>query len=256
MSTTINDLIILGRAVPERIKDGRTTVCVAGYSPTHGMVRIYPTRIDSPLRQWSIVRVRVERNPKDNRAESWKLAGSTDWDNLNRNIDVIGELPKSQHIPLVHSLTIPCVSMLNQPPYGSLGIVEPVMYRWWFDENEQYYQAHQPMFDIFEPEPAVIRTKRDYPMQPRFEYRCGHQCQSRSQHNQQLLEWGCFEYIKKHDDYNQIHDIWKNMGIGDKSWRHYFLVGNQANQRTSFMVINVIRKQVTNVQSMMPIEYI
>lgn len=103
-------------------------------------------------------------------------------------------------------------------------------------------------------EPAVIRTKRDYPMQPRFEYRCGNQCQSRSRHDQQLLEWGCFEFIKKCHDYNQIHDIWRNMGIGNKEWRHFFVVGNQANQRTSFMVINVIRQKITDVQSMIPFD--
>ena len=252
MTTTIDDLIILGRAVPELISNGRTTVCVAGYSPTYGMIRIYPTRPDSPLQQWSIVRVRVERNPNDNRAESWKLAGSTDWDNINRNITKVGELPHHQRLPLVHSLAITCVSLLNQPPYRSLGIVEPVIYRWWFDENEQYYKAHQPMFDIIEP--AVIRTKRDYPMQPRFEYRCGNQCQSRSRHDQQLLEWGCFEFIKKCHDYNQINGIWRNMGIGSKEWRHFFVVGNQANQRTSFMVINVIRQKITDVQSMIPFD--
>jgi hypothetical protein len=40
----INDLIILGRACPEPLKDGRVTVCLAGWSEEYGFIRLYPTR--------------------------------------------------------------------------------------------------------------------------------------------------------------------------------------------------------------------
>lgn len=50
MTQSIDDVVILGRGVPELISDGRVTVCVAGYSDKLGFVRLYPTRIDSPLK--------------------------------------------------------------------------------------------------------------------------------------------------------------------------------------------------------------
>jgi hypothetical protein len=39
------------------------------------------------------------------------------------------------------------------------------------------------------------------------------------------------------------------MGIGSEDeWTHYFLVGNQENQRTSYMVINVLRQKNQEIQ--------
>ena len=57
----ISDLIVLGRAIPEEISDHRQTICVAGYSKELGLIRLYPTRWDSPLKRWNIVKVPVER---------------------------------------------------------------------------------------------------------------------------------------------------------------------------------------------------
>jgi len=42
---TIDDLIMLGRGAPDTMRDGRVTICAAGWSPTLGFVRIYPTSI-------------------------------------------------------------------------------------------------------------------------------------------------------------------------------------------------------------------
>ena len=72
----IDDLIILGRACPEPLKNGRVTVCLGGWSDKFGFVRLYPTRSDIRWKRWDIVRVDVERNPSDTRVESWKIAGS------------------------------------------------------------------------------------------------------------------------------------------------------------------------------------
>jgi hypothetical protein len=72
----VDDLVILGRSSPDRLRDNRISVCTAGYSRALGFIRLYPTRTDSPLRVWNIVSVQVERNPMDSRAESWKIVGA------------------------------------------------------------------------------------------------------------------------------------------------------------------------------------
>lgn len=70
----IDDLIILGKAFPQELKDGRITCCTAGWSPTRGFIRIYPIPPESEkLKRWNIVSTKVERNLNDWRDESWKI---------------------------------------------------------------------------------------------------------------------------------------------------------------------------------------
>lgn len=38
--TVMDDVVILGEAVPDETHDGRKTICTAGYSEKHGLVRI------------------------------------------------------------------------------------------------------------------------------------------------------------------------------------------------------------------------
>ena len=61
---TIDDLIILGRSVPTEMRNGRRTICVGGYSPTYGFIRLYPTFYDFDISRWSIIEVKVERPRK------------------------------------------------------------------------------------------------------------------------------------------------------------------------------------------------
>jgi hypothetical protein len=72
----VEDFVMLGKTVPEPNSDGRVFVCSAGVSAElKTLMRIYPlARRDAPER-WSINRVQVERNLRDNRIESRKLAG-------------------------------------------------------------------------------------------------------------------------------------------------------------------------------------
>ena len=245
MTQQIDDVIILGRGVPELISDGRVTVCVAGYSHQLGFVRLYPTRIDSPLNVWNIVSVEVERNPRDSRAESWKFPDSrTGWSAINQHIEVKGELPRDQRLSLVDQLRAGCVAELNEKRL-SLGIIKPTILRPYLATNQMHRQAYQPLFEIMEH--ADVLTKKDHTLEPRIEYTCGDGCCNRNAHDQQLLDWGCYQWMKHHPGREQ--EIWRNLHFGDDGWLHYFLVGNQANQRTSFMVINVLRQKAAMLQA-------
>lgn len=139
----INDLIILGRAVPDRIKNGRLTVCTAGYSPSHGFIRLYPTRLDSPFVRWSIVSVPVERDNRDHRLESWKIEGSkSEWARLSRKIKVVGKFPPTKRLNLIGNLTDDCVQLIRGEG-RSLGIVKPTIEKTYFAEREDYDEGIQ-----------------------------------------------------------------------------------------------------------------
>jgi len=230
----IEDLIILGRACPERTKDGRVTVCTAGYSPTLGFIRIYPTRIDMPLKRWSIVRVPVERNPRDPRWESWKIQGSrSEWERLSEKVEVLGEYPKKERLRLIMSLVDPCVEAIREEG-RSLGIVKPIIKHFYFSEKEDY-DVLQQMTLLGYPLP---KTRNGYPLHPRIVYRCSG-CRIKDYHDQQILEWGFYEWLRKNPD--KPEQVWENAKILDPDYVKFFLVGNLYKYPNRFIVISVLR---------------
>jgi hypothetical protein len=231
----IDDLIILGRACPEPIKDGRITVCLGGYSQALGFVRIYPTRTDMAWKQWDIVRVEVEKDDRDTREESWKIAGSrTEWDNLSGKIEIVDNFPRGKWRDLIANLVDNCVQDINEA-HRSLGIVKPNIVRRYFADNPLYGQMFQGVLPGFG-EPTKV--KHDFPVEPRVVYRCS-VCKTQNPHDQQVLEWGFYEWIRKNPD--NINQVWKNALIDSPKHDIYFFVGNQFKHRTSFVVISILR---------------
>jgi len=235
----IKDLVVLGRACPEPLSDGRVTVCMAGWSDTKGFMRLYPTRKDMSFHQWDIIEVDVEQNAKDTRLESWKITGAkSEWDNLASKVKVVSHMSSVEtRRNLIGNLTDSCVNVVNEAK-RSLGIIKPSILRTHFQDNKSYGQLFQQAMPGFtELDDAMV--KRDFPKEPRITYRCP-DCQTASkQHDQQVLEWGFYEWMRKNPD--NIDQVWKNADIGEADRDHYFLVGNQAAHRNSFMIISVLR---------------
>lgn len=230
----IDDLVILGRGAPDVLKDGRVAICVAGWSQSLGFVRIYPTRLTSPLRQWNVVSVQVERNPSDSRKESWKIVGSaSDWDRLDQNIEVQGSLQRAERVALIPKLASGCVVDLNESR-TSLGIVHPAELKGYLSEREDVDHTVQRTLLGG----TVPKTKINYPLRPRAAYRC-ESCRADNPHDQQIIEIGCYEWFRKNPGCEA--QVFENLRLADPDYEKYLLVGNQANHRTSYLVIGVIR---------------
>ena len=238
-SRIIDDLTILGRAIPEEISDHRQTICAAGYSPELGLVRLYPTRWDSPLNRWNIVTVPVERPRKplyDGRRESWKIQGSrSEWDQLSKKIEHTGILRKKpDKISMIQGLVFPCTSLLSSKDM-SLGIIKPEIIDYEYIRNTQKKDVRlQTLNGSFR-----LMTKNDFYYIPKIKYRCS-ECKSKRPHNQQLLEWGFWEGMRKNP--GDIDSVWDNVGFGDQeNWDFYFLVGNLWQYPKSFNIISILR---------------
>ena len=242
---TINDFILLGRAVPEERKDGRRTICAAGYSRTHGFIRLYPTRPDMKWSRWDVCRVKVQRNPKDSRVESWRLA-EPNWAKINDSIKVIGTLPESERWPLISSLVTGCVQDLNKARV-SLGIVFPqsksLSGEW--VENKLRDKPYQMSMGAAFTYTEYVDLKRDYYLEPRIMYRCS-DCKVKTKHKMQILEWGFYRWQSRYDGEDKAafiehsDKVWENAHLYQPDYDTFLFVGNQQNQRTSFMVISVL----------------
>lgn len=234
----LKDLIILGRACPEPLKDGRVTVCLAGYSHDYGFIRLYPTHPQMQMSQWDMIEVDVERNEQDTRDESWKIVGSRDeWDNLPTKIKVVGRVDSPEkRRNLIGNLTDPNANALNEQK-RSLGIVKPDVLKTYFGTNSKFGEWKQLGLPGFTDLDKYF-TKRDYELEPRVNYRCL-DASPPTEHDQQVLEWGFYEWFRKNPE--NIEQVWQNAGFGKTNTDLYFLLGNLFKYRNSFMVISVLR---------------
>lgn len=228
----ISDLIVLGQGSPDVLSDNRVTVCTAGYSNALGFVRIYPTRIDAPLRRWKVVSVEVERYSGDTREESWKILGSKrEWDDLNKKITVIGEIKQEDKEKIIINDIDGCVLDINEKK-GSLGIIKPTISDKYFGNREGYNPyVQRSLFGNIS-----LLGKRNFPLVPRIAYRCS-SCKAKTVHDQQIIDWGFYEWMRKYP--NKKEQVWDNAKLNNPNSDIYFLVGNQARHRKSFMIISI-----------------
>lgn len=228
----VRDLIILGRTAPEPIRDGRHTVCLGGYSESHGYIRLYPTqRWMENCERWNIVSVPVEEPMHDTRDESYKIRGSKkDWGNLHKKIKYVDTLPKTKQIQLVDELAGDCTIRLNENRV-SLGMVEPgEIIDVYIEENEDTtIQMDLGMNER--------KGKKDYPQKLYIKYRCQN-CSAKTYHDQHTIEWGVYRYWDKHDDVEGVIDA---LGFNDANMNHYFFVGNLNHEREAYIIISILR---------------
>lgn len=229
----LRDVVVLGMAVPEQARDGRNTVCMAAYQQDLGLIRIYPCRADMGLNRWQKITVFVEKNPSDTRYESFRMVGSKDqWDSLS--VSKTGVVKKEDRVAIVDRLKSACVHDINTARL-SLGVIKPyAIHDVWLDDNPTFGKAQQKAIPLNESE-QWLKTKSDYPFQPRISYQCSPTCKG---HNQTILEWGAFEWMRKNP--GQLQQLIDNWRLHDSQYEHYLLVGNQAQHRTGFLVINML----------------
>ncbi|HZA47465.1 MAG TPA: hypothetical protein VE521_00905 [Nitrososphaera sp.] len=250
MSETMNidDFIVLGNAAPDEMKDFRTTVCYAGFSEKHGMIRLYPVPPTVKMGRWFRVEVPVERNPQDVREESWKIRGSRDeWSQLHKKIKVGEQLKREQQIALLRRLEkqygVDCIQDLNDQRL-SLGFIKPKTVEPYYAKRENQDASKQTT--LFGGEP--FWTIRNYGYQPRLKYTCQACKLVQGYHDQQILEWGVYEWMRNNPD--KLDDVWKNLPFGDPEYEtSSLLVGNQARYLNSFLVISIFRFKKTPEQA-------
>lgn len=235
----LEDFVMLGTTVPEPNSDDRVFVCSAGVSAEYRkLIRIYPlSRINIPHR-WGKYRVRVERNPKDHREESFKIAGDRSpgaHERINKEFEVVTDKIKPQEKPeLLSKFVIGSIKEANAKRM-SLAIIHPESFELHYDTNPEAADAPQmSLFDLGQAQPTA--GARRFPFMPRLRFHdeCGW-------NNLMLRDWGCFERMRKAPDRIAAPDGRKYMTDAlhldaDSS----LLIGNMNNQRNAWLIISVL----------------
>ncbi len=244
----VDDFVMLGKTVPEPNRNGeKVYVCSAGYSPTlRSLIRIYPlSRYGAPP-TWSISTVKLERNPKDSRGESYQLAGDRRpgvHDHINRVFEVHGIVPKQHRAELLKRCVFPSIRAAEdrRPGYGkdklSLAIVHADAMEAEFDHNPASPDSPQlSLFDLATDPPSGARR---FPYIPRLRFR-----DEAGEHRLMLREWGVYELMRKHNNLTQMTEGERRKYLAGALHLDptcSLLVGNLNNQRTAWLVISVLR---------------
>jgi hypothetical protein len=230
----LEDFVMLGKTVPEPSSDGRVFVCSAGVSAEYRrLVRIYPLARRSAPPRWSVSRVPLERNPKDSRIESFKLAGDRAigaHDQINERFEVAGKVTPRERIKLLSPYAINSIAEANAKRM-SLAIVHPDAFDLTFDHNPSSPDSPQmALFDDGIEKPTA--GARRFPFIPRLRFRdeCGW-------HALMLRDWGCYEFMRKNEEPYYRQNMAKALHLDPDS---SLLIGNLNNQRTAWLVISVL----------------
>ena len=232
-----DDFICLGRTVPEESKKYGAKVCMAGLSQELGsLMRVYPLPVVNPINCRHLCCLELERNPRDSRKESRML-----YDRFNGVLSV-SPRPLLSNDRLASALKphlAQSIEELNDRRL-SLGVLElcgnPAGF---FRERSGVSHPDQGMF--FEVADECFGAGA-IDIAPYIEFwdRDG------KRHNLQIREWGCYEWIRNHRSEASL--LWNNLDL--RPSRTWAVVGNQANHRSSWLIIKTFTLPVETQKDM------
>jgi hypothetical protein len=213
----LEDFVMLGKTAPETDRQGRVTVCSAGWSPElRQLVRIYPLAVENAPPDFSVSQVRLERNHKDSRHESWKIAGDRSADvhsGINARFDVKRILNDrsslAEQIPIVGSIREANEKRL------SLAVIQP--------EVKPNFYLERNTARILGGEKVCTKS---YKYTPRLKFSL-----NGSLHKLKYLNQEVYDYIKP----SSKDDFWKIQGRFKRNPK--LLVGNMFAYRNNWLVI-------------------
>jgi len=231
----LEDFVMLGTTVPEPNSDGRVFVCSAGVSAEYRkLIRIYPLARRHVPTRWGVYRVRLERNPRDHREESFQVAGDRRpgaHERINDQFEVVRKrLPDSERIKLLSRYTVGSIREANAKKL-SLAVIQPDAIEVAFEANPASVESPQMvLFDDGLERPAVGARRFAWMPRLNFHDECGW-------NHLMLRDWGAFELQRKRGEDYFRKNLAAALHLRPSS---SLLVGNMNNQRTAWLVISVL----------------
>ena len=196
----LDDFTMVGKTVARRDSQNRITVCSVGLSrgleeeTGWGLLRVYPLSKNNCPKDWSVCQIPLERNPKDSRKESWKLAGDRSAENhdaINSAITLTSETNSHGMRDLIEEHTVSSIAEANRMKI-SLCFIRPT-----WTEIDHTPHKESPSYDQISLIPEAEREFDPYgpdalPYTPvmRFGDKNGI-------HRLQYRDWGTCELLRK-----------------------------------------------------------
>ncbi len=230
----LEDFVMLGTTVPEPNSDGRVFVCSAGVSAEYGdLVRLYPLARRNIPHRWGKYRVPVERNRKDPRPASFKVAGPEDrtpgmHEHINEKFELVTNRVKdADRIRLLAPYQVGSIEQANARRL-SLAVIQPSAMELDFEHNPASPDSPQlALFDDGREKPSGARR---FPYIPRIRFK-----DELRWNHLMLRDWGCYELMRKHPERRTEMAAFLHLTSSSS-----LLIGNINNQRTAWLIISVL----------------
>lgn len=247
----LRDMVVLGQGAPNQIKkigrqQGR---CLCLWSDKSGFVRVYPVPYGY-VHDWEIVNVEVRKPSDDGRENSFVVFNyETEWDNLSKRIyaqkettsRVNKKLTRSQQIELLENLSKSTFSQIRDAR-KSFGLIKPKSISFILKQNREASQAQTTLLDL----DHNIMNQNDFAFLPYLQYECEGPCSSRRPHEQKIVEWGAYQFMRRNPDSKEhCLKLKDNYHIGEEGYVHHILIGNIKQYPTTYIVVKIIRFKTT-----------
>lgn len=228
---------MLGTAVPEpgSIDQIRKdiSICSAGISRTHGLIRINPIPFDNYPKRWSVNKVQLAKS-KDSRIESYKIANDDPFKVANTEFELIKkQLPTGQRQDLLAPHFETSINAANKKRL-SLALINFSDFTLYFKENDKY----SPHLSLF----GGAKTNERFKYHPRLKFKD----QEGRPHDLRIRSWDAFEWIRKCDVNPEFkkrkysyNDLYYTLHL-DKP--RVLFIGNMIAYRNSWLIISVLAK--------------
>lgn len=253
-SIWLKDMIVLGHGAPNEVKkvgkaQGR---CACIWSEKTGYCRIYPIP-NGYLYDWEVIDVEVRKPSNDGRENTFIIYNyEKDWNKIYLHIKVHKDI-NNHRINLWKTKRDWCINLIRnlakdsfsevRDNKKSFGIIKPSSIRCFLTENSDELTKDQQttLFDM----DNLIMNQKDYKWIPYIEYSCTANCSAKHPHKSKIVEWGCYQWMRKHPT-NEQHckKVFDNLRINEKGWENYLLIGNIRTYPQVYIIVKAIRFKI------------
>lgn len=230
--------VCLAKSIPEIDKrDDKLYTCSLGYSPQKGFIRLYPMPING-MSKWHMYEVNVERNKRDSRPASWKIATNSRYENFigfHKDVKLIKRVSEQTENRIIRYLAnhiSPSISHLNKER-KSIGVIRVSSLNPKWEINDRYINETQPSLfedvDLYADD-YQIYTKDTKEKVSRLVFN-----DADGTHDLQLNEWQYFEYARN-NGYNKEAFRYINTNSDN-----LLLLGNMLQYQNNWMVLSVFK---------------
>lgn len=214
----LEELILIGRTVPEPSKKYGVTVCGICYSPEiRRFIRIYPLLIgEFKIKRRGIFNAKLEVPKHDPRYASYKLVTYTDT----------GNEASLRRLKSIFTKNIDSINALNLKK-ESIGVIQPCDFDIKIKRQKKVFDNRQlKLFDEIIHKDFL--TGRDYPLVPCV------QIQGQEQNIIPFRDWQIFELIRKNDYKDQLKSKILSLFQGKET---FFIIGNLLQFQRRWLVV-------------------
>ena len=108
-------------------------------------------------------------------------------------------------------------------------------------QNKETSEAQTTLTDL----DYDIMNQNDFAFLPYLKYECDGPCSSKSPHEQKIVEWGAYQWMRQNPDSEEhCMRLKENYHIGEENYLHYILIGNIRKYITTYVVVKLIRFKI------------